>query len=404
MPIKGLTDRGMSFPRIGELRKGAPKPQGNKPGVDLQYFRFTSQHADVVQKFMAAYGQEPTSINVYLPFQTADENFEAWIEEWVAGGLKWRGDGEMAVIWQKPDGSYSQEPKPQPSGGKQVGRLKVIVPELQRLAYVVALTTSIHDIAEMAATLNAYEALRGDLRGIPFLLSRVPRLVSTPGNNGQRVRREKWLWHLEAQPAWVQAQLSVMQREALPGGNAPLLEDGSDFVDSELVDEDEEPEPPRPQSRPASKPQNGGKPPYNRKTRTDYLHVLGVSLYADQWDTYRHNIAKVVSKKKTESSTKLTDDQLEEAIGLLEAKQRTIADRDELLKHMTMLYPDASMDAVVETMVAEANEFEPLLIIKAAKSGKLGTDSPDVKAAVEAYKTAVAKMVEVEGINEELGF
>jgi hypothetical protein len=239
MPIKGLTDRGASFPRIGELRKGGEKPTGNKPGADLTHFRFTSQHSDVTEDFTARYGTHPTAVNCYLPFRTASENFEAWIEEWGAGGLRWRGDGETLVIWQTPDGKYSQEPKPQPAGGKQAGRLKLIIPELGRLAYVTALTTSINDILEMQSTLDAYEALRGDLRGIPFILSRVPRMVSTPGKDGQRVRREKWLWHLEAQPAWVQAQLSVMQRDALPTGiveDRYQLESGS-MIDAEEVDD-----------------------------------------------------------------------------------------------------------------------------------------------------------------------
>lgn len=245
MPIKGLTDRGPSFPRIGELRKGGEKVSANKPGPDLDYFRFTSKDPDVTSAFGEAYGPKPRSVNCYLPFATAWENFDAWIEEWAAGGLKWRGDGENLVVWQKPDGTYSQEPRPQPAtGGKQVGRLKIIIPELQRLAYVTALTTSLNDIMDMPSILEAYQALRGDLRGIPFVLSRVQRMVSTPGPNGTRVRREKWLWHLEAQPVWVQAQLSVMQRDALPGGRIVegqyQLGAGIDMETGELFDEEDE--------------------------------------------------------------------------------------------------------------------------------------------------------------------
>jgi hypothetical protein len=223
MPIIGLTDRGAQFPRIGELRKGAPKPtQGNKPGADLKHFRFTSTNADVVKSFVNAFGNEPNELRIFLPYPTTEENFEAWIEEWGAGSLKWRGDGQTLHIWQTPQGTFSHEPKPQPSGqGKQVGRLKVIIPELGRLAYVVALTTSTHDIMELTSNLRAYEATRGSLQGIPFILSRVPRMVSTPGKNG-RVRREKWLLHIEAAPEWVAAQLATMQQSALPEYHAPL--------------------------------------------------------------------------------------------------------------------------------------------------------------------------------------
>jgi hypothetical protein len=248
MPIIGLTDRGAQFPRIGELRKGAPKPAtGNKPGADLKHFRFTSTNQDVVQTFGNAYGNEPTAVKIFLPYATTDENFEAWIEEWGAGSLKWRGDGQNLVIWQTAHGTYSHEPKPQPEkGGKQVGRLKVIIPELGRLAYVVALTTSTHDIMELHSNLTAYEAMAGGLQGIPFILSRVPRMVSTPGKNG-RVRREKWLLHIEAAPEWVQAQLATMQQSALPQYHEPLaIGDGE--PDEFDVDEDgviipQEPEP-----------------------------------------------------------------------------------------------------------------------------------------------------------------
>lgn len=246
MPILGLTDNVAAFPRIGELRKGAEKPKtGNKPGADLTHFRFTSKDSAVSSKFHAVYGSEPAAINVFFPYATADENLEAWIEEWAAGGLKWRGDGKTLHIWQTKDGTYSQEPKPQPqNGGKQVGRLKVIIPELGRLAYVVALTTSTHDIMEVHANLKAFEALRGDLRGIPFILSRVPRMISTPsGKNGQRARREKWMWHIEASTEWVQAQLSVMQRQALPSGGGNRLAIAAKTIDhdtGEIIEPDNE--------------------------------------------------------------------------------------------------------------------------------------------------------------------
>lgn len=404
MPIIGLTDRGASFPRIGELRKGGEKPKtGNKPGPDLQHFRFTSQHADVVQKFTEAYGQMPASVNVYLPFATAVENFEAWIEMWGAGSLKWRGNGETLVIWQKPDGTYSTQPKPQPQdGGKQVGRLKIIIPELQRLAYVVALTTSIHDISTMSQTLNAYEALRGDLRGIPFVLSRVPVMVSTPAEGGNRVRREKWLWHLEAQPAWVQAQLSVMQRQALPTAATLQLTDGLP-VDAVEFDFDDESEAEPPTAQPEPPPPTVAKPPARkqptaaakpvRKTRMNYLHVLGTTLYASQWDTYRKNIVQKVTDKKETSSAKLSDEQLEAAITLLEGKRNDVSGNNAVMnRHLEMLYHDlGDIGLLIDTLTDEANGvYEPLLVIKAFD--KMGNDPAKLNLAVEAYKEALANM------------
>lgn len=218
MAIIGLTDKPAAFPEIGVLRKGAPKPEkGNKPGEDLKHFRFDSSDADAVRLFTEHYGAEPVAIRVFVPFATADENFEAWREEWTASSLKHRCDGQTTVRHLTPRGTYSTEPQACPGGCKQVGRLKVVVPELRRFAYVTVLTTSVHDIIQIHANLLALESLRGDLRGIPLILKRVPRKISTPnGTNGERARREKWLITIEAAPQWVDLQLTAQERAALP--------------------------------------------------------------------------------------------------------------------------------------------------------------------------------------------
>lgn len=216
MPIVGLTDRTEAFPRIGTLRKGAPKPQnGNKPGADLNYFRFDCEDEEARKLFTDHYGAEPRAIRVFVPFKTTNENFEAWKEEWSASSLKHRCDGKTMVLWLK-NGHYSEEQKPCQGGCKQVGRLHVIIPELRRMAFVTVLTTSIHDIMQIQANLMALESARGDLRGIPLILKRSPRKISTPRNNGERARSEKWLITVEAQPQWVELQLSAQERAALP--------------------------------------------------------------------------------------------------------------------------------------------------------------------------------------------
>jgi len=235
VPIKGLTDQGASLPFIGVLRKGAPKESEKRPGFDLTYFRFTSDEAGVAQAFAEAYGKEPRDVRIFLPYPTTDQNLVAWREEWLAGGLIHRCDGETTVVTRQKDGSYSTKPQPcpNPKGCKPVGRLAVIVPELRRLALVTVLTTSLHDIMELTENLRALEQARGDLRGIPLILKRRQRKVSTPEFHpkghpqagqptGRRVRREKWLLSVEAAPVWVAAQLAVQQAQAMP-----LLSDGT---------------------------------------------------------------------------------------------------------------------------------------------------------------------------------
>jgi uncharacterized protein YjiS (DUF1127 family) len=214
MPIKGMTDRQAQFPKLGTLRKGEPKPDGsNRPGKDLEGFRFDSDDAAATEAFLEAFGDEPRRVNVLLPFRTAAENFQAWREEWTASSLKHRCDGETMTLWLN-GAAYSQAPKACTGGCKPVGRLMVIIPELRRLAYVTVLTTSIHDIMTLQENLDAAEMLRGDLRGIPFVLSRRPREISTPRANGQRARTEKWLLSIEPAPHWVGHQLQVMERAA----------------------------------------------------------------------------------------------------------------------------------------------------------------------------------------------
>jgi hypothetical protein len=245
MPIKRLqrTEGQPQFPNIGKLRKGGERPESGKaPGKDLDYFRFTSDDDRAMAMFEAAYGKEPQAINVYLPMPTTDENFSSWQEAWVAGGLQHRCDGETCTIWLKPDGTYSQEPKPCPGGCKEVGRLMVIIPELQRMAYVTAETHSINDIITLTDNLNAIESIAGTLTGIPFILKRVAKEISTPAGNGKRARRTKWMLSIEVDPVWAALLFDTMHRQALNAvsGNAPMLVDNLDpeFEYANEIDEE----------------------------------------------------------------------------------------------------------------------------------------------------------------------
>ena len=246
MPIKGLTtNHEASFPEIGKIRKGDKKPNEKQPGKDLHYFRFVTEDRAAELSFTQAFGNEPDELTVYMPFATTNENFIAWKEDWKASSLVHRCDGETCVIWQTSNGKYSQDPKPCPGNCKQVGRLKVILPALQRMAYVTVLTTSIWDIINLHQNLSALEFLRGDLRGIPLILRRRWREISTPsGRDGQRARRKKSLLTIEADPSWVALQLEAQKQAALPSVAAPLqleaapfdADDDDDDLDTQSID------------------------------------------------------------------------------------------------------------------------------------------------------------------------
>jgi len=231
MAIKGMTDQQEALPVVGVLRKGAEKPNKG-PGRDLEYFRFTSDDNQAMEMFQENYPGKPQSINVFLPYKTALENMDSWIELWVAGGLVYRSDGENLVLYREGAGFLTIDdtpnPKPDPKpaivdntgkradGSQYVGRLSVIIPELGRLATVTALTTSKNDIIKLTRQLRAVEALTGDLRGVPFVLQRKLEKISTPGKNGKRLRRPAWMLTIETKPEWAMAKMLEQENLALP--------------------------------------------------------------------------------------------------------------------------------------------------------------------------------------------
>jgi hypothetical protein len=264
MPIKGMTDAVTPrFPSLGKLRKGDVTTKVRDDGkvvtypIDLEYFRFTSDNPAVKQKFDELFGEKPTLLYVYLPYRTAEENFSAWREEWSAGGLIHRCDGETMTTWRTAEGKYSQEQRPCPyftgekkrapqahppqPGCVQVGRLEIIIPELVQaghVGFVTFETHSINDIVDIMASLKQTEAARAKsphgLRGVRFALWRRMEQVSTPAEAGKRVRRKKWMVQIMPAADWVQVQFQLSASPVageLPAGDAD--KGGEDAIEDE---------------------------------------------------------------------------------------------------------------------------------------------------------------------------
>ena len=244
--IKGLTDNVIPrFPRLGKLRKGGEKNAQGGYGPDLDHFRFTSDNPAIVAAFHEAYGNTPASLNVYLPYPTVDENFATWKELWGAGGLVHRCDGKTMQVWRTPQGTFSQEPKPCTGGCDEVGRLTVIVPELWKagyIGYVTVETHSLHDMMNITAILLAVKKDRDfqgnprGLEGIEFVLRRRKEKISTPGKEGQRVSRDKWLVSLEPVASWGQMYLAAASGSTLAIA-APV---NVDPETGEMLDDDDD--------------------------------------------------------------------------------------------------------------------------------------------------------------------
>lgn len=272
MPIIGLTDRGLSFPEIGQIRKGIKvekiRPDGSKYTVpkDLDYFRveFDEQEQETAARFVTKYGEQPQEINIILPFDEIERCWDAWLEAYTSGRMVARADGERFIFWvdtetglpkvkngepltrYEPGQAVGKTKKGEDIFASPVGRLKIIVPELARAAYLTAHTTSAHDISNISRQLAAFKQLNGGvIKGIPLVLRRRPKGISIPMEDGQRTRMQKWLLSIEADPQWVKAKLVEVKGLALPDVDALLLEPGDDdpgLIEAVLPEIYQEPE------------------------------------------------------------------------------------------------------------------------------------------------------------------
>lgn len=318
--IKGLTDRGMSFPEIGSIRKGGAKdPAKNQPGKDLTYFRIDidaeeEKRHGTLTKFVSLYGETPAAITIILPFDEIDRVWDAWREKYVAGAMIHRCDGESVKYAINPstgervvvNGLRVDNGQPQPCQIQHlpkpqccipVGRLKVIIPALNRLAYFVVHTTSIHDIINISEQLEAIRGLNGGhIAGVPLVLKRTPHAISTPsGENGKRARRVKHLISIEADPSWVEQKVLALHSAAMPqlttrkpieltsdGPDLAELEELEDEAEEELTGEFSEPEATAEhETENAPKPEPEHKAEAPRKFRMAHPVFNGMTI--DQW-------------------------------------------------------------------------------------------------------------------------
>jgi len=259
MPIKGITDREERFPEIGQIRKGAPKNDKGYVGKDLDYFRveFDEQEKDAAKLFNSIYGDKPQEIIVVLAFDEVDRVWDAYLEAYTAGRMVARSDGEkylylvdtktgeVVVKNGKPFKAYVEgesvgtitnetTKKVEQIKMRPVGRLRVVIPELRRLAYLTVLTTSIHDIVNISSQIKAIAAINGTkISGIRMTLKRRPKEISTPRPDGSRARYTKWLLSIEADPDWVGAKLDTMHALSMPEQAVNYLPPGDTIIKQE---------------------------------------------------------------------------------------------------------------------------------------------------------------------------
>lgn len=268
MAIKGLQHRGEAFPIIGKIRKGDRSGKNGAP-KDLDYFRvvFSEGEQDAEALFRAAYGDKPREINIFLPFDELDRCWEAWYEAYTASKMVARGDGEFfqyrvslasgEILVKDWKNAQTGLPAPQveivgKAGKSEIkmkprGRLRVIVPEIGKFAYLQLTTGSIIDIRNIQDNLDGIRMVTGGrLVGIPMILKRRKISVSIPDIG----RKDMWCLQIEANTRWATPMFKYMENVSLPalqsGTEKPIdltLREAAAlaYVESEDEYEDENP-------------------------------------------------------------------------------------------------------------------------------------------------------------------
>lgn len=377
MPIRGLTDRPKpKLPRMGIIRKGAPKT-GNVPGRDLTYFRFQSDDPWAEDAWRINYadpaGGEPRTLGLWLAPGKLEDIWESWQEEWVAGGLVHRCDGEWVALYQdKTTGSYVEPPpetvpcpwgsrakKPltrnsRNDGCKAVGRLSVILPKIRRMATVTVLTTSITDLITLSESLAVIDTLSPNGPGMQeVVLQRVPRQIRFfDQKKGKRITMIKHCLVLEPSMSLAEGLLAP----GLPAGNGeayPALDEGDlpvveieGLTEDDLEEEDVE----------------------EREIIRRAFHAAGNQLWGEAWRDQRHGLVMALGIESG-SSKDLTTKQLQEiAEQLRQHLSRLSQNRDALKTHLARVFgANDDLPKLVDHILGEDQVIDVIRLQKAVK-------------------------------------
>jgi hypothetical protein len=297
MAIAGLTDRTPSFKEIGRLRLGRPKSDEAgkfQAPQEISYFRpdFRPDELDAATDFMTAYGPKPDHVTIRLPFTQIERCWDAFYEVYnktgmlgMADGKKWlylrsNTSGELLVKDGVPMNatnlptdengmpympfdktipvySYkSQKGQDVAVFAKPTGRLKVLIPKLNRAAYVLVITHSVYNIMRISEQLAGVAAIAQSagmtLPMVPMVLSRRKESISV-SFGGHKQMQEHYLLNIEIDPLWMNAQFDYLNtltpgRIVVPLAIAPKsaivlpedLSEDENGIDPELTENGDE--------------------------------------------------------------------------------------------------------------------------------------------------------------------
>lgn len=197
----------LRLPRVGTIRKGAPKPERG-PGRDLDYFRLDRAEPSIVAAWNEALGPEPKKISGILPYADPAENLNIWDELWQGKRLLWRGDGERLHV-QLQGNSYVRyadgEGPAQPAAAgdtvnklkvARVSRLRLLLPQLGVAGIFEVMSSSAIDADELWANLMWIRSIVATLQGAPVTVFRAERQFNVAQADGKSMIVTKHMLHL----------------------------------------------------------------------------------------------------------------------------------------------------------------------------------------------------------------
>lgn len=230
----------LRLPRIGIIRKGAPKPEKG-PGRDLDYFRLDRAEQSVMVAWNEVLGREPKAISGILPYADPVENLSIWDELWQGKRLLWRGDGERLHV-QLIGNSYARfapgEGPAQPAAAGQmvdklkvarISHLRILLPQLRIAGIFEIMSSSAIDADELWSNLMWIRSTVPTLQGAPVTVFRAARQFNVPQADGKTMVVTKHMLHMMLDGRYLdallpqpgaQAQLAPVQTMALPAGQA----------------------------------------------------------------------------------------------------------------------------------------------------------------------------------------
>lgn len=249
---------------------------------------------DELPELIKIYGDKPTRLNIWFPFDSIEENLPAAYTLYSANSLLCKGDGENILYAINPaigrrviqDGIFLENYQEKDVNGKTMhfsagnaapcpGRnrdlyskcrncraqmtIKVMIREINRFVTFDIISGSINNYIRLREQLNFFAAPKEQgglgvrLRGIPFVLSLKMESVSVPnlGKNGQpkkdeppRIRIDKPLMSLEVDEDFMRELNQVQRRLASPANlldwSEPVIEGEDTFILPESSNDFEE--------------------------------------------------------------------------------------------------------------------------------------------------------------------